>query len=258
VFGVEERLAELSGGGGIALALVVAVLLGLRHATDPDHLTAVSTLVLSDERRGGRRAAALGLAWGLGHAATLVALGVPVVLFRHLLPAALQRAAEVAVGLIIVALAARLLLRWRRGYYHVHPHAHGALRHAHPHVHEHSPAAAHPAPHAHADAHAERLGRTPLAAFGIGLVHGAGGSAGAGLVLVGATPGRVAALAALVVFALGTAAAMAFVSAGFGHALARGPLLRRVTAAIPVLGSLSLLFGVWYALGALDTVPYVL
>jgi ABC-type nickel/cobalt efflux system permease component RcnA len=258
VFGLDERLAELSGGGGVAVALAVALLLGLRHATDPDHLTAVSTLVLSDERRGGRRAAALGLAWGLGHAATLIALGVPLVLFRRLLPDPLQRAAEVAVGLIIVALAARLLLRWRRGYYHVHPHTHGAVRHAHPHVHEHARDAGHPEAHAHAHAHAERLGRTPLAAFGIGLVHGAGGSAGAGLLLVGATPGRVAALAALLVFALGTAASMAFVSAGFGHALARGPLLRRVTAAIPVLGALGLLFGAWYALGALDTVPYVL
>jgi cytochrome c biogenesis protein CcdA len=256
VLGFDDRIAELSGGGGVVLALVVALLLGLRHATDPDHLTAVSTLVLSDERRGGRRAAALGLAWGLGHATTLIALGIPLVLFRHLLPDPLQRAAELAIGLIIVALAARLLLRWRRGYYHVHAHSHGPVRHAHPHVHEHAPAAGHPAPHAHG--HAERLGRTPLAAFAIGLVHGAGGSAGAGLLLVGATPGRVAGVAALLVFALGTAASMAFVSAAFGHALARGPVLARVTAAIPVLGALSLLFGAWYALGALDTVPYVL
>jgi cytochrome c biogenesis protein CcdA len=218
----------------------------------------MSTLVLSDERRGGRRAAALGLCWGLGHATTLVALGVPVVLFRQLLPEPVQRAAEVAVGLIIVALAARLLRRWRRGYYHVHPHSHGPVRHAHPHVHEHAPQAGHPASHAHAHAHAERVGRTPAAAFGIGLVHGAGGSAGAGLLLVGATPGRVAALGALLVFALGTAASMALVSSAFGHALARGPLLARMTAVIPVLGAASLLFGAWYALGALHTVPYLL
>jgi len=256
VLGLDERLAELSGGGRVGLALVVALLLGLRHATDPDHLTAVSMLVLSDARRGGRRAAGLGLAWGLGHATTLIALGIPLVLFRHLLPDPLQRAAEVAIGLIVVGLAARLLLRWRRGYYHVHPHTHGGVRHAHPHVHERAPAHGHPEAHAHP--HAERLGRTPLAAAGIGLVHGAGGSAGAGLLLVGATPGRVAALAALLTFAIGTAAAMALVSAAFGHALACGPLLHRVTAAIPVLGALSLLFGGCYALGALDTVPYVL
>src|SRR3954452_9177143 len=257
MFGLDDAIAGL-GSGSLALALVVAVLLGLRHATDPDHLTAVSTLVLSDQRRGGRRAAGLGLAWGLGHPTTLIALGIPVVLFRQLLPGGVRRAAEVAIGAIIVALAVRLLRRWRRGYYHVHPHAHGPVRHAHPHVHEHAPQAGHPAPDAHAHGHPARLGRTPAAAFGIGVVHGVGGSAGAGPLLLGAAPGRVAALAALVVFALGTAASMALVSCLFGHALARGPLLGRLTAAIPVFGTLSLLFWLWYALGALETVPYVL
>jgi cytochrome c biogenesis protein CcdA len=255
MFGLDERIAELSGGAGIGVALIVALLLGLRHATDPDHLTAVSTLVLSDERRGRTLAARLGLCWGLGHAVTLIALGLPVVLYRDVLPAGVQRAAEVAIGAIIVALAVRLLLRWRRGYYHVHPHSHGSVRHAHPHVHEHAPASGHPRAHPHP--HGERLGRTPLAAFAIGLVHGAGGSAGAGLLLVSAIPGRAAGLAALLLFAAATALSMALVSSFFGHAIASGPLRRRLDAAIPALGTLSLLFGAWYALGALDTVPYV-
>lgn len=71
--------------------LVVAILLGLRHATDPDHLTAVSTLVLSDARRATRRATMLGLGWGLGHATTLVAFGLPVVLYGRHLPAVVPR-----------------------------------------------------------------------------------------------------------------------------------------------------------------------
>jgi ABC-type nickel/cobalt efflux system permease component RcnA len=255
VFGLDERIADLSSGGGIAIALVVALLLGLRHATDPDHLTAVSTLVLSDERRGGRLAARLGLCWGLGHGVTLVALGVPVVLYRNTLPEGVQRAAEVAIGVIIVALAARLLVRRRRGYHHIHAHTHGPVRHAHPHVHEHAPRAGHPRAHGHP--HAEGLGRTPLAAFGIGLVHGAGGSAGAGVLLIGAVPGRAAAFAALVLFAAATALSMAVASSTVGLAIASGPMRRRLDAAIPALGTLSLLFGVWYALGALETVPYV-
>ena len=57
--GLGERLAEL-GAGSLVLALAVAVLLGLRHATDPDHLTAVATLILGDERHGLRRAAGSG------------------------------------------------------------------------------------------------------------------------------------------------------------------------------------------------------
>jgi cytochrome c biogenesis protein CcdA len=252
VFGLDDRIAGL-GGGSLAVALIAAVLLGLRHASDPDHLTAMSTLVLSDERRGGRRAAILGLAWGLGHATTLFLFGLPVVLFGSLLPDVVQAAAEAAIGAVIAALAVRLLVRWRRGCYHVHPHRHGDVRHAHPHVHEGARQDPHPEEHAHA--HADGLGRTPLAAFGIGLAHGVGGSAGAGVLLVGALPGRAEAAGALVLFAAATALSMALVSAGFGQALTRGPMLARVTAAIPALGTLSLLFGLLYGLGALAALP---
>ena len=238
------------------LALTIALLLGLRHATDPDHLTAVSTLVMSEEPRGARRAARLGASWGLGHALTLFLLGVPVVVFGTRLPGWLQNGFELAVGVVIAVLAARLMLRWRRGYFHVHEHAHGDVRHAHPHVHEAAPA--HPHPHAHEHSHARELGRSPLAAFGIGLLHGAGGSAGAAVLVVAGTPGRGAAAASLAVLALGTAISMTAVTALFGCALARGPLPRKFELLAPVLGSLSLAFGVWYGLAALQAVPYFL
>jgi cytochrome c biogenesis protein CcdA len=156
---------------------------------------------------------------------------------------------------VIVALAARLLLRWHRGYFHVHEHTHGALRHAHPHVHEAAPVEPHP--HVHQHSHAPQLGRSPLAAFGIGLIHGAGGSAGVGVLLVAAVPDRVEATAALAVLALGTAISMTAVTALFGRALASGPIPRRFELAAPVLGTFSLLFGLWYGLAALSAVPYV-
>jgi ABC-type nickel/cobalt efflux system permease component RcnA len=233
----------------------VALLLGLRHATDPDHLTAVSTLVLGDRRRGTRAAGVLGLAWGLGHAFTLLTLGIPFVLWRDALPEAVQRAAEIAIGALIVLLAARLLVRWRRGYFHVHPHSHGELVHAHPHMHEHGHAQAHAPRHEHP--HAEALGRTPLAAFGIGLVHGIGGSAGAGILLVGTIDDRAGAALALAVFAAATAAAMGLATLAFGHVLSRGAVAVRLESAVPALGVLGVLFGLWYALGSLEAVPYV-
>src|SRR5688500_16860606 len=117
MLGLDEWIAGLGNNGPMAMA--VALLLGLRHATDPDHLTAVSTLILSDARDGVRRAGALGLAWGLGHATTLVAFGLPVVLFRQYLPEGLLQGAEVAIGLVIVLLALRLLARWTQGYFHI-------------------------------------------------------------------------------------------------------------------------------------------
>ena len=249
MFGLDDQIADLGGGNGVLVALVVALLLGLRHATDPDHLTAVSTLVMSEDERSPRRAGLLGLSWGAGHACTLFALGLPIVLFDSYLPHWLQQALEVAIGVVIVALGVRLLVRWRRGYFHTHVHRHAGVVHAHPHVHEgrHGP---------HEHRHAEALGRSPRAAFGIGLVHGAGGSAGVGVLLVAAVPGEAAGLAALAVLAFGTALSMAAVSSGFGYALARGPMLRRFERAAPVLGALSVAFGVWYGLAAFEAVPY--
>jgi cytochrome c biogenesis protein CcdA len=254
VFGLDDRVAELGAGGGIAVALLVALLLGLRHATDPDHLTAVSTLVLGDKRRGTRAAGVLGLAWGLGHALTLLALGLPFVLWGDALPETVQRAAEIAIGLLIVLLAARLLVRWRKGYFHVHPHRHGDVLHAHPHMHEHAHAQGAPR---HEHPHAEALGRTPLAAFGIGLVHGIGGSAGAGILLVSTIEDSAGAAVALAVFAVATAAAMGLATLAFGHVLSRDKVVARLESAVPVLGVCGMLFGAWYVLGSVEAVPYV-
>jgi ABC-type nickel/cobalt efflux system permease component RcnA len=253
VFGLDESIAELGHGGSIAIALLVALLLGLRHATDPDHLTAVSTLVLGERRDGSRTAALLGLAWGAGHAITLIALGLPFVLWGDSLPEIVQRAAEITIGIVIVVLAVRLLVRWRRGYFHVHPHRHGELVHAHPHVHEH----AHDRAGAHDHPHAEALGRSPLAALGIGLVHGVGGSAGAGILLVGTIDERATAAIALAVFAVATAVAMAGATLVFGRVLSRDSVAVRLESAVPVVGVLGALFGLWYALGSVEAVPYV-
>src|SRR3954447_1215744 len=168
--GLDDQIAGLGHGAAFAIVAVVAVLLGLRHATDPDHLTAVTALVAGGER-DARGAGRLGLSWGLGHATSLFAFGVPIVLFRSYLPEPLQMAAEAAVGVVIVVLAVRLLLRWRSG----------ALHHAHPH-----------------DA------RTRRQAYGIGLVHGMGGSAGVGVLLLASIPGHAQALLALALFAVCT------------------------------------------------------
>ena len=248
MFGLDDWLAGLGGdGASVVIALVVALLLGLRHATDPDHLTALSTLVLADDERGARRAGRLGLAWGAGHAVTLVVLGLPVVLFKDALPGWAQRAAEAGIGLVIVFLAVRLLLRWRRGYFHAHPHEHGTgVRHAHPHVHEH----AHDHAHAHEHPHAEAVGRSPRAAFGIGLIHGAGGSAGVGILLIAGVQNDVEATLALLLFAVGTALSMATASAAWGRLLVSSAVERRLAALVPVFGTASLLFGCWYGAGA--------
>ena len=259
VFGLDDWIAELGQGEGLAVVVFVALLLGLRHASDPDHLAAVSTLIASDPEDGTRRAGRLGLAWGAGHAVTLAAFGLPIVLLQAYLPDTAQRAAEALVGLMIMFLAIRLLLRWRRGRFHVHSHRHGAVehRHLHPHAaHPHAPT--HAAVHDHPHEPEARLGRSPWQAFGIGLAHGAGGSAGVGVLLLATIPGHGEAVGALAVLALGTAMSMALLSSAFGYAITRGPVVRRMLAFAPAMGLVTLAFGGWYTLGAVGAVPYVL
>jgi ABC-type nickel/cobalt efflux system permease component RcnA len=248
--GLDHSIAQLAGGHTLLVVLAVALLLGLRHATDPDHLAAVSSLIASKPENGTRQAGRLGLAWGLGHATTLIAFGLPIVLFDSYLPERVQQAAEFAVGLVIIALAVRLLVSWRRGRFHAHVHRHGSVQHRHLHPHGHG------AHHEHTHETAPLLGRSPRQAYAIGLVHGAGGSAGVGILLLAGIQDKAEAGAALALFALAAAVSMATLSSGFGYALTRGPVVRRLLALAPALGCLTLAFGVWYALGALTITSY--
>lgn len=254
VFGLDEAIAGLGNGELVLVTLAAAVLLGLRHATDPDHLTAVATLILSEpDAHAAGRARALGLAWGLGHATTLFALGLPVVLFGRLLPPRVAQVAEVLIGIVIMALAARLLWRWRNGGLHSHEHRHDGRAHSHPHAHVHPH---HDRAGAHRHGHDDALGRSPREAYGVGLVHGVGGSAGVALLLLAGIEDQAAGLAALALFALFTAVSMAVASTLAGWGLARRGVRRRLRALTPVLGSLSLSFGAWYSLGAVGALPY--
>ena len=244
MLGLDHWLAGFSDGGTLLIVAGVAVLLGLRHATDPDHLAAVTTLIAGRERSASR-ALRLGAAWGMGHATSLFALGLPIVLFKAYLPTSVQEGAETLIGAVIVALAVWLLVRWRRGLFHVHLHAHDGKPHAHGHVHTGD---RHP--------HRSRRARSPCQAYGIGLVHGIGGSAGVGVLLLATIHSHVVAVAALGIFALFTAVSMALLSAGFGMTLARPGVQRGFARIAPVLGLASLAFGIWYALGAQGLAPY--
>lgn len=239
---------SMHGQAGVGVILLISLLLGLRHASDPDHLAAVTTLIASEEQNHVRKAGIMGFLWGLGHGTTLVLVGLPLVLLNRYLPEVISQIAEVAIGCIIVLLAVRLLMRWRRGFYHVHVHTHSSgepHRHVHTHVEDSSHRHGHRVPQ-----------RTPLSSYGIGLVHGVGGSGGLTLLLLSTISDKTQATVALLIFAAGTAVSMAVLSTVFGLVIAGGPVARNFERVAPVLGVLSMAFGFWYALGALGLVVY--
>ena len=229
MFGLDDWIAGLSDGGSIAVVVAVAVLLGLRHATDPDHIAAVTTLVASGRERATGAAARLGAWWGAGHALTLVVFGIPILLADRYLPDALQRGAETAVAALIVFLAVRLIVRWRHGAFALHSTHDGGHRHP---------------------------VRSPAGAFGIGLVHGMGGSAGVGVLLLAAIPSTPVAVASLFVLALFTAVSMTALTTGFGLTLGTRPVAAGMGVVAPALGAASLAFGLWYAAAAWSVAPY--
>jgi ABC-type nickel/cobalt efflux system permease component RcnA len=240
----------LHGPAALWVILLVSLALGLRHASDPDHLAAVTTLIASEMGGGARRAGSMGLSWGIGHGTSLVLIGLPLVLLGRYLPGPVQQVAEALIGVIIIILAARLLVRWRRGHFHAHVHSHGGEP-VHRHVHSHESDSSHG--HAHHVFH-----RTPLTSYGIGLVHGIGGSGGLTLLLFSTIPDPGQATVALLIFAGGTAVSMALLSTAFGLAVASGPIGRNFESLTPALGASSLAFGTWYMLGALGVVAYPL
>jgi ABC-type nickel/cobalt efflux system permease component RcnA len=243
MFGLDHLISGLGADGGLLVVVGVALLLGLRHATDPDHLVAVSTLLATESERPARRATRLGLAWGLGHASSLVVLGVPVVLLGERVPGPVQQAAEVVVGLVIMALAVRLVGHWRRGGFHAHEHRHDGVPHRHLHGHCHG----------NAHAHDHRLPRSETQACVIGVIHGASGSGAIVVLLLASIGSRGAAVAALAVFAAGTALSMTVLSLGIGYAFARDRARYRLQGLAPAFAPISFAFGAWWAAAAIQT-----
>ena len=232
---IDTWLTGLFDGAPLLVALAIAFLLGLRHASDPDHLVAVTSLVAAED--GDTRAAArLGAWWGLGHAAMLVVIGIPLIAFKSELPVWLESGAEKAIGLVIVVLALRVIWKWFRGDFragrHAHPEpegAHSHLRPAQPREHRHRPV------------------RTPRQAFSIGVLHGIAGTGAVVLLLLAALPTKLEAALALGVFAPMSIASMALCTTAFAWVLTRRivePVYR--SALIPAIGLFGVTFGVWY------------
>ncbi len=186
---------------GLLTVAGLSLLLGFRHAFEPDHLAAVSTLAT---RQGSvLRASWLGIAWGLGHTASVGLVALLVIGAGLSLPQRLWPAADFLVGMLLVALGAAVLWRYARGRWHLHSHTHDGTPHLHLHSHAPPQSAGHTHPHTRWD-----LRRS----LGFGLLHGLAGSGAIVVLLIATVPTRRAQLAYLGAFGLGTIIGMLAVS----------------------------------------------
>ena len=259
--------------------IMLGFFLGMRHATDPDHVIAVTTIV--SRQRSMRHAALIGALWGVGHTITIFLVGSAIILFGVVIPPRLGLTMELSVGLMLILLGVMNLsgmMRWitenftpapgdkfahghshGHSHSHIHTHEHGDFVHAHPHTH-------HPEKHGHAEEAnpVSRLDRLfgnlgvyqavrPLV---VGLVHGLAGSAAVALLVLTTIRVPLWAVVYLLVFGVGTIAGMmlitAAIAAPFAYSESR---FTRVNHALGMAsGLISLGFGLFivYQMGYID------
>ena len=239
-------------------------LLGMRHATDADHVIAVTT-ILNRSRRFAHTTL-IGLLWGLGHSVTVIVVGIAIIVFEVVIPPGVGLAMEFGVAIMLIVLGILNLTGGLRqlterltppapmhGHPHAHLHAHDeeALEHQHRHA------------HLHGHGTDERLGLVET--FGwyqlvrpvaVGLIHGLAGSAAVALLVLATIDDTGSALAYLLIFCVGVAAGMAVLTTVIGLpfwvASARSAQINRWL--MIAYGILSLAFGVYlaYQIGFVD------
>ena len=244
--------------------------LGVRHATDPDHVIAVTTIV--SRQRSVGAAALIGVLWGIGHTLTILAVGGAIIVFGIVIPPRMGLAMELSVALMLILLGIFNLtgvMQWLAGRSptdhlhgddaHAHVHSHGDFVHTHRHRHA-------PADHGHAedatpldwlDGTFRRLGAyqtvRPLV---VGVVHGLAGSAAVALLVLAAIPTPAWGIAYLLVFGAGTITGMMLITAAsalpFAYTTRRFSQVNRYLAMAS--GVVSVAFGLFlvYRIGFVD------
>ncbi len=246
----------------LASILLLGFFLGMRHATDSDHVVAVTTIV--SRQRSIWNAASTGIFWGIGHSLTLLVIGGAIILFGLVIPERLGMSLEFCVALMLILLGALNLratlraVRTATDDHHEHPHQHGDYVHTHGHGHA-------PNTHGHAegDVPSAKLDRRfgqlkfyqALRPVVIGIVHGLAGSAAVALLVLPIIRNPIWAMAYLLIFGVGTIAGMMLITAAIAVPVTystRFQLLHRHlgTAA----GVISLGFGLFlvYQIGFVD------
>ena len=235
---------------GIFALMGFGLLFGLKHATEIDHVVAVSAVV--SEHRNVWRSALVGALWGAGHTLSLVVVGVIVLVFGVTVPQSVASWLEFGVALMIIGLGVLTVTRVlrRRSDVHVHRHSHDGESHVHIHFHEHGtdhPTAA--SSHSSRATHSHAISKLGLKPLFVGVMHGLAGSAALSLLVLTKLPPMSLGLVYLGVFGLGSTAGMVLMSGLIGLPFAlSGHRLTGVSNGLQTAaGALSVVFGLWYA-----------
>ena len=235
----ETSFISVSGLGVLSLGLVY----GLKHATEVDHIVAISTIV--SEHRKLARAAIVGGLWGVGHTVSLVIVGAIVLALRIAIPDLVASWLEFGVALMIIGLG---ILAFRRAFrsrsdIHIHKHDHGDQRHAHIHFHDASRSADTAQPHSHSVA---RIGLKPTL---VGAMHGLAGSGPLSVLVLTQIHSSALGLLYLGVFGAGSIVGMLLMSGlvGLPFVLSSRELSGIHYRMQMIAGALSIAFGIWYA-----------
>jgi high-affinity nickel permease len=209
------------------LAVTGGFTLGCLHAFDVDHIAAVTAF--ASKHPNARRASLFGIYWGLGHTATLLILGGLSVALRFVIPQALSSAAEILVGVLLMAIGFWVLRDFVRGTrVHVHKHTHDGVEH----VHFHS--------HAEGDDHRHRHSM-----FFVGAAHGFAGTAAVMVIIpITITQSLTVAVLYLMLFGIGTMTAMGLFAYLLGSVAQKAGSERAIAIIQALAGSLSLILGI--------------
>jgi len=257
----------LDSAANLASLLMLGFFLGMRHATDADHVVAIATIVA--RQRSLRGSALIGAVWGVGHTITIMAVGGAIILFGVVIPPRLGLSMEFAVGVMLVLLGVLTLTGAGRlggaAIGHRHAHAHGDYVHSHPHAHD-------AAGHGHIEdrtplAWLDRsiLGGLPMYQYArplvVGLVHGLAGSAAVALLVLTIIREPAWAMGYLLLFGVGTIGGMMLITlvlaapfALTSSALPRFNWQLRVVSGLVSFGfGLFLVYDIGFAAGGLFT-----
>lgn len=236
-----ENLESLS----VMAVLSIGLVFGLKHATEVDHVVAVSTIV--SRHKNIFHSALVGALWGAGHTASLLVIAAIVLMLRVAIPETVSSWLEFGVAVMIILLgisALRQALR-KNPEVHVHQHSHDGLSHTHVHFHEHqtSHEPAVQSQHSHA---VSRLGWKPVF---IGMMHGLAGSGALTLLVLTQINSSLTGFLYVATFGVGSIAGMLLMSGliGLPFALTSRKLTHAHQGLQTVAAVFSICFGLWYA-----------